>query len=650
MTYIRILNKLSPKFPVLIMTSLSVIITGCSSVQVSNSPATRTLPVSTSVPATTIEQQLARAALSTYPKRAELTLSATGSLLKTDFHRARTLLNALPYDELSSELQAQISLQQAQIAQLKGQNSEVFYWLDREPVITSSNSDLLALSHILRAQTYSRFGEHVAALDEWLTGLPMLHPDERKAYQDGFWQSLLRAPSERLKELYDQTRSNQMKGWLALALIYQPGTPLDQQLSNLKSWKNDWSGHPASDYLPKNFDALQNSTLQRVEKIAALLPLSGKLGKAGESVRDGILAAHYKTITKNEPSPEITFYDTSNKNINELAHYAIEQGAQLIVGPLTKTNVQRLQSDVTASTPILALNYIDDDIDENKPNGSPTNPYRPHFYQFGLSAEDEVQMVVNRGWLDGHRRAIVITPETEWGKKISHTFVQAWTELGGKIAATDEFPAKVEFSQFAGKVLQTDQSQARARLLSRQLGEKLGFQPRRRQDVDMIFMGANPTEARQLKPALAYQFAGSVPVYSTSSTFSGTSNRNRDQDMDGIRIPVMPWLIPGVQSPLEKQMINLWPQARGQYGTLYALGADAYQLYPRLQQLQVLQGSQVPGLTGSLSISLQGKVQRELTWQIFRNGQLVPLPVTRPNLSTIGFDSYDHALAISATP
>ena len=75
------------------------------------------------------------------------------------------------------------------------------------------------------------------------------------------------------------------------------------------------------------------------------------------------------------------------------------------------------------------------------------------------------------------------------------------------------------------------------------------------------------------------------------------------------------------------------------------MGADAFRLYPRLQQLQTLQGSQISGLTGSLSISQHGKVKRELTWQLFRNGRLVPLPVTRPQLSYSNTALSRHALA-----
>ena len=609
------------------LAALIILLAGCSSQPPVPTNQSVPSPVISQANYKSLEQRLIEASRAQYPRRAELTLPVTLELIKSNPTRAKELLDQMPYEDLPKSLQAQLSVQQAMIAESNNQSWEVFNWLDREPVITSEDRTLQSQANILRAKAYSRFGEHQAALDEWLTGIPMLNSSERNQYYDDFWQTLLHVPVERLQELYAQVLSDEMRGWIALAQIYQPGSTLEKQISGLQGWQRDWSSHPASTYLPENFERLRSSAMQRPEKVAVLLPLSGGLGKAGRSVRDGLITANYEALNNNEQQPELQFYDTVNTDVNDLAGQAINNGAQLIIGPLTKSNVAKLDSDITHRTPVLALNYLDDN-----------SGYQPNLYQFGLSAEDETRMAAKRGFLDGHKRALILTPDTEWGKKINATFIQSWTELGGEIADSSEFKPKTEFSQFAGQALHTDQSQKRAHQLNRQLDDNLGFRPRRRQDVDMIFIGANPKEARQLKPALAYQFAGSIPVYSTSSAFSGNTNPNQDQDMDGIRIPIMPWLVPGVGTRLEQQVTKLWSQSRGQYGTLFALGADAYRLYPRLQQLSTLQGSQVQGLTGRLSINASGKVQRELTWQVFKNGRLTPLPVIRQEADITGTD------------
>ncbi|MGI2027476.1 penicillin-binding protein activator [Endozoicomonas acroporae] len=627
MTYTTALSNSLPRklAAIAIAALIPALMTACSS-----QPKSPLAPIAKSIKS--LDQQLAEAARLSYPERATRTLAITRELMSKEPTRTQQILDQMPYQQLPKPIQAELAVQQAQIAQINSQDWAVFEWLDREAVIVSNSTAINARAHTLKALAYARFGEYQASLDEWLLAGPYLTEAEREPHYDSFWQTLLHVPAERLDSLLQQEKSQKLKGWLALAIIYQTGRSLDQQLAGLEQWKRDWSSHPAHKYLPGDFETLKSSSTSRPDKIALLLPLSGRLSKVGEALRDGLLASHYEAMGAGDPLPELQFYNTQDTDINDLATRAIEEGAQLIIGPLSKSRVKAINSDITNRIPVLALNYIEDAADPLSVDGASATPagYRAGLYQFGLSAEDEAIMAAERGKLDGHRTAIIITPNTEWGKKINATFAARWAELGGEVVGSGEFDPRTQFSTLAGSLLHTDQSEARARQLNRVLGEDLGFQARRRQDVDMVFIGASPQEARQIKPALAYQYARNIPVYATSSAFSGITNTNQDQDMDGIRVPVMPWLIPGTPDPLEQQINTLWQQSKGQLGTLYALGADAYRLYPRLQQLANLQGSQLPGMTGSLSIAPSGKVRRELSWQIFRNGRLTPLPIVKP--------------------
>ncbi len=600
---------------------IATLITACSSQPERSLPPAATASKS-------VEQRLAAAARLSPVQRASQTLQITRELLTADPARTEKILEQLPYEQLPQPIQAQLAVQQAQIAHLKHRYWAVFDWLDREAVIISNDPTINAHTHTLKALAYERFGEYPAALDEWLQANLYLSQTEQASYYDDFWQTLLNTPPERLSNLSQQETSPVLKGWFALALIYQNDRNLDHQLTSLEQWKQKWAEHPAQKYLPNDFLALQNSPANQPNKIAVLLPLSGRLNKVGEAVRDGILASHYEAManrsdtatTDNPPLPELQFYDTENANINDLATQAVTDGAQLIIGPLSKNLVNELGNSVNNRPPVLALNYIDS-LALNQPG----------FYQFGLSGEDEARFAAERARLDGHTTALVITPKTEWGKKVYTAFKTDWEALGGYVVGTAEFDDTTQFSKLTGQLLHTNQSEARHRQLNRLLEENLGFAARRRQDVDMVFIGANPQEARQIKPALNYQYAGNIPVYATSSAFSGSTNTSQDQDMDGVRVPVMPWLIPGTSTPLEKQINALWQHPKTQLGTLYALGADAYRLYPRLRQLISLQGSQVQGLTGSLSITPDGKVHRQLIWQVFKNGRLRPLPTVPKN-------------------
>ncbi len=617
----------------LIVITLATFVAGCSGPTRIKSDALPGIPPYNQG---TADQLLAKASNAPFPENVVLTLKASSALMESDPPRAKKVLEGVDYGSLPDNLKEKLALQHALIADRTNQSWEVFEWLDREAVINSSDPKTVAQAHALRAKAYNHFGEYQAALDEWLSAMPLLDKKQQASYQKAFWQTLLHVPEPRLNNLIEQTPSNDIKAWLELASLYRPGIPLEQQLSGLQQWLRNWPNHPGSVYLPDNFEKLKASSTVRPEKIAILLPLSGNLAKAGQSIRDGIIAASYEDLQQQAKTPELLLFDTNGKDINQLAEQALQQGAQLIIGPLSKDNVGKIQSDISARVPILALNYLD------TPQNSPAIG-ASELYQFGLSTEDEARMVAIRAKLDGHQRALVLTPSSSWGKKVGQSFYQAWQTNGGQIAAYSEYDKNTEFSKLIGQMLHVDQSHQRARQINRLLKESAGFQARRRQDIDMIFIAANPLEARQIKPALSYQFAGSIPVYATSTVFSGKTNRALDQDIDGTRVPVMPWSIPGTSTELEKKITNAWPHAKGQYGTLFALGADAYKLYPKLQQLANLPGSQVEGLTGWLSINTNKRVDRELTWQIFKNGQLVPLPAKQKKEQA-------HGMATAQTP
>lgn len=608
------------KLPAIVMAVLiPALLTACSTTSTSPAPEVSVRPAQVK----SINQRLIEAQRLPYPQRAIDTLKISDELLQASPARAKLILGQLPYEQLPLWLQAELAIQQARIAHANNNDAEVFDWLDRKAVVVSEDKAINAWAHSLKALTYIRLSEYQGALDEWLLADPFLSEAQRESYHDLFWQTLINNPEQRLNNLYQLSAPRKLRGWLTLALIYRGSLNLDEKMTALEQWQKNWVHHPARKYLPTDFAALRQSALTQPDKVAVLLPLSGRLAQAGTAARDGIMACHYAGINNNTAQPQWLFYDTEGNNINQLAATAIDDGAQLIIGPLNKNQVKELNSDISHQVPVLALNNLE--AEDQEPQ------HRPGLYQFGLFAEDEAIMAADRGWLDGHKTAIIITPNSGWGKKVNAAFMQRWQELGGEVVGSSEFSANTQFSTMTGWLLHTDQSEARARQLNRLLQEELGFQARRRADVDMVFIGATPQEARQIKPALAYQYAGDIPVYATSSTFSGTTNTDLDQDLNDIRVPVMPWLVPDATHPLKQQIATLWPQSRGQLGTLYALGADACQLYPRLQQLITLQGSQMPGLTGALNITPDGKVHRELSWQIFRNGQLLPLPEPETN-------------------
>ena len=599
--------------PTLVIASL---LAGCSTpIQ---KPIEQTLPVVEFAP-TSADELLARAEQATFPQSARLRIQAAEQLLPELTERAKSALEVINYDELPEPDQAKLSLLRATIADLTGQNWQIFLWLDREAVFNSNNRALQTEAHILRAKAYNRYGEYAAALDEWTTSPNFAEIEQRPELQSAIWETLLNAPTQRLITLANQTGSSELKGWLELAIIYRPGKTVEEQLNDLKNWRSNWQNHPANIYLPANLNNLQSSDIQIPDKIALLLPITGPLSAAGRAIRDGFIAAYYQNQT-DSATPELFILDTHNRNIVELALEAQNQGAELIVGPLNKENVTLLKNNPPTGITVLALNSVDHSA--NTPNAS-------NFFEFSLATEDEAKSVARRAHLDGHSRALIIRPDSSWGERTSSSFIDEWTKLGGDIAGESTFSENTQFSKLTGDALLVTDSQNRAKEIRRVLREKVGFEPRRREDVDMIFIPSSPEQARQLKPALSYQYAGRLPVYATASAYSGRVESSKDQDLNSLRVPVMPWYLPTQRNQLESIITKTWSNAESQYGSLYALGADAHQLYPRLQQLTSLPGSRLEGLTGWLSVNHGNHINRELIWQIFRNGKLTPLPIQK---------------------
>ncbi|MDB4536967.1 penicillin-binding protein activator, partial [Oceanospirillaceae bacterium] len=66
---------------------------------------------------------------------------------------------------------------------------------------------------------------------------------------------------------------------------------------------------------------------------------------------------------------------------------------------------------------------------------------------------------------------------------------------------------------------------------------------------------------------------------------------------------------------------NLIPTTR-----LFAIGIDAYRLFPRLEQLQAFNNSRVHGVTGLLQMNSQGRIFTHSSWGQFRAGKVIANP------------------------
>jgi outer membrane PBP1 activator LpoA protein len=404
-------------------------------------------------------------------------------------------------------------------------------------------------------------------------------------------------------------------GWLALqpvASAYR-SDPSGLQLS-LLGWREDYSDHPATAaFLPVLLERYRLSQIYP-RQLALLLPLTS-LRQQAAAIRDGFIAAHLRTSGEG-PRAHIKVYDTDILGSQEAYLRAQIEGADFIVGPLLKSNVDRIV-DSAGLIPTLALNYAQSET-----------PVPPDFFQFALAPEDEAVEVARHAAAKGAISAVALIPNSDWGIRVLSSFRSEFERLGGELLQFRGYdPDTQDFSLAITTLLNLSRSDQRYRRLAANIGIPLEFEPRRRQDVDVIFIATNASNGRLLAPQLRFHYAGDLPTYATSLVYDPASGAS-DADLDGVFFPDSPWLLsPDMTSAeLKATLAAYWPQRVAQWPRLFAMGFDAYRLIPLLYN-QTERFSAVPAMSGELSMDADGRVHRHLPLAQFRNGRPVALSI-----------------------
>lgn len=528
---------------------------------------------------------------------------------------AEVVLSGLQFSQLTTAQRTLYAQLRAELALSLGDGNEALNWLTGEhaSLFDGLPMEQQIVISLMRAEAYEYSGNYLSGARERIFLAPVLEGDDARYNNEQIWFDLQLVPEESIRELAAAESSPDLTGWLDLALIARDNPDdLRRQVIAIDEWINSHPMHPAAQNIPGDLALLRQLANTQPRNIAVLLPLSGPLELAGKAIRSGLLAAWYEANREEGEAPSLTFFDTTeNADAYNTYRQAVFEGADLIIGPLDKARVQQLQQQTVLSVPVLALNYSD------LAGSSPAN-----FYQFGLAPEDEAKQVAERAWQQGHRAAMVLAPDSEWGRKVSDTFVRDWETQGGRVTSKSLYTQPDQYLYTVRQALNIDQSEQRMRTLDALFERDIVFEPRRREDIDMIFMVAFPSQARQLKPMLNFQYASDIPVMATSHLYDGTRNTNRNQDLNGVKFVEMPWELHN--NPIKQEVQTAFNEQFAGFDSLVALGVDSYRLYPRLPQLKQFPDTRVYGVTGTLRLDAQQRIVRELSWAQFSNGEVHP--------------------------
>lgn len=554
-------------------------------------------------PDASLEQLLQQATESTNPEKAALLrLSAADLALRQQNNaRAAQILAMVPLDQLKPAQQVFANTLAAELAMNRNDPKAAVAALNHPStsILGELPVDLQVRTRTVHARALEADGQALAAARERAALSPNLTGDAANSNNDAIWALVASLPAEQLHAQGNDVLS----GWMSLALAVKSASTLQDQQNAIDQWRAQNPAHPAAIQLPTPLVKLKELASQPLTKIALLLPQDGQLASVSKALRDGFMAAHYQAQQAGQNPPSIQFYDSSRlTSLDEFYRQAQADGVQLVVGPLEKNLVKQLNSRPQLPITTLALNY------------SEGTQGPAQLFQFGLAAEDEAREVARRARADGLTRAGAMVPVGEWGDRVLKAFRQEWEAHGGTVVGVEHIDKPVALAQQVADLVQ----------LRKNGGSS---EPTRRQDMQFLFLAATPQQAQQIKPTLNYQYAGDLPVYATSHVFSASGDQNQYNDMNGIRFCETPWLL-DPNNPLRQQVTAQWPQAGGSLGRLYAMGIDAYRLAPSLGQLKALPDSRIDGMSGSLSMSSTQRVERQLQWAEFANGQPQRLPAT----------------------
>lgn len=446
----------------------------------------------------------------------------------------------------------------------------------------------------------------------WLSALRWLPSTAQEEATSAAWSALQTVTPDKLAALVQDTADSGLKGWYQLTLESYHLLAAEKQYQAYLAWRADWPTHRAARQPPKALRLLPELIRQQPRRVAVLLPVSGPLSLAGKTIRDGLVAAHFQRSPANRA--HFSFFNTGEMDIEDAYRQAIGEGAQFVIGPLNKTSLPRLLELVDEKVPVLALNYLPTEEEIVLPET---------LYQFGLSVETEIAQIIERARLEAGSRAIIIHANTTWGNRHTQLIAEGWHRAGGEVLATVVIDQPKEAVDKIAAVLDIEASTQRAKKISRLSNRRVEFRPRRRQDIDLIFLVANYEIASAIKPALAYHFAERLPVYATSRAIPSDSDTVIYSDLTGIRYCDLPWRIHPYNLTARSSQTQTTTSS-----ALFALGLDAAGLLTRIQQFRQNGQLKLNGATGQLSLTADRRFHRRLSWAQIVSG--IPVPLAPP--------------------
>ena len=421
----------------------------------------------------------------------------------------------------------------------------------------------------LRARSFEAAGQPFDVADEYAWMLSSLTSKERSA------------SARNIDRLLAGIDSNTLSGKSAMLAGSDPLYPLAARELSKRGLPLPHPVDRAAQVRTQAFPPADSDGYRPPAQLAVLLPSTGSLATAGAGVRDGILAGYYSETRRR---PTIKFYDTNGTaaGAQKAAAQAAADGAQLILGPLTRDEVNAVFTQGGLGIPTIALNR-----GQNSPPAGSAS--------FALSPDDEGLFAADRLANRGQLKVLVFSQHDDSGQRALSAFRDQLRARGGEVV---------------GEITVDDATSN----IDAQLQPLLATAP------TAVLMVLKAPQARLAAAKLKTTALAALPRLSTSLILNG-GNARLDGELDGIEFPELPWLL-GQRSELPDAdtMASSLPSAHGPAQRLFAFGMDAWKLAAYLDRFSNDAGYSVHGATGELRLDSFGVIQRDPSWAVLSGG------------------------------
>jgi outer membrane PBP1 activator LpoA protein len=369
---------------------------------------------------------------------------------------------------------------------------------------------------------------------------------------------------------------------------------------------------PVGTLMPDQDNQMQREGYHQAHFIALLLPTEGGLKAVAQAVRDGFFAAYF--ADRNPQRAQVRVYDSGGSAQEAIAAFAkaSADGADHVVGPLTREAVSAVFSQGRLPVPVLALNQPEHG--EAPPPGSAA---------FGLAPDTEAAQAAEHMLERGITHAVVITATDDWAERAALAFRAQFESRNGQVLSEARLTeGDVNFSTLLRQTMAGVNVAKSAPSLP---GAAPSTMAAAESDTG-VFISMRPQQARLLLPQLRLAGYNGLPVFATSHIYAGDYNPGQDRDLDGVEFCDAPWLFDAALGmPKRSEIARSLDSARGAGARLFAMGIDAYALLPYMDWMSQHHDAYVAGATGQLAEDNLGRIQRLLIWAQFENGAAHPI-------------------------